>query len=95
MPTNINQTRDDERQITTLRVDGEMLHDDAILLEKIVDCMREETGDTVTVDIADLDLLDSDAAPILRRMGDQQGVSLVGIEIFLQTSINNAERGDP
>ena len=94
MPTNIKQTRDDERQITTLQVDGEMLYDDAVLLEKIVNCMRDETGDTVAVDLADLDLMDSDAAPIIRRLGEQQGISLIGMEIFVQTIVDSAERRD-
>ena len=94
MPTNINQTRDAERGMTTLRVDGEMFYDDAVLLEKIATCMRDETGDAISIDLADLDLLDSEAAPILKRIGQQDGIEIVGIEIFRQTIVDSAERGD-
>lgn len=94
MPTNINQTRDAERGMTTLRVDGEMFYDDAVLLEKIAACMRDETGDEISIDLADLDLLDSEAAPILKRIGQQHGIEIVGIEIFRQTIVDSAERVD-
>jgi anti-anti-sigma regulatory factor len=95
MPTNIIQTRDARSGVTTLKVDGEMLYDDAVLLEKIAVCMRDETGDDVTIDLADLDLIDSDAASIIRRMGDEAGFAIEGMEIFRQTIVNNAERSDP
>ena len=91
MPTQINQTRDSDRGVTTLSVDGDMLRDDAILIERIVSDLLEETDDQVILDLADLDLIDSDAAPILRRMAEIDGFSIVGMEIFLQTVVNNVE----
>jgi anti-anti-sigma regulatory factor len=93
MPTNINQTRDDIRGVTILRVDGEMFLDDAVLIERIANCIREESGDTIAIDIADLDLLDSDAAPILKRLADRTGFEIQGMEIFRQSIVDNAERG--
>ena len=92
MPTNINQTRDDIRGVTVLRVDGEMFLDDAVLIEKIANCIRQETGDTVSIDIADLDLLDSDAAPILKRLAERPGFEIEGMEIFRQSIVDHAER---
>ena len=56
--------------------------------------MRDETGDAISIDLADLDLLDSEAAPILKRIGQQDGIEIVGIEIFRQTIVDSAERGD-
>lgn len=91
MPTQINQTRDSGRGVTMLRVDGDMLRDDAILIERIAADIRNETGDEVILDLADLDLIDSEAAPILRRMAELDGFSIEGMEIFLQSVVNNVE----
>ena len=92
MPTNINQIRDDTSGITILRIDGEMFRDDAILIERIASDIRAETGDPVTLDLADLDFLDSEAAPILRGLARRDGFGIEGMEIFLQSVVNNAER---
>ena len=62
------------------------------LLEKIALELRSAEGDGVIVDLADVGLLDSDSAPILKRMADEHGFRLDGIETLLQTSINTAER---
>ncbi len=74
-----------------LRVDGDMLLDDAILIERIASGIRDESGDEVVLDLADLDLIDSDAAPILRRMAEVDGFSIEGMEIFLQSVVNSVE----
>ncbi|MEQ1604801.1 MAG: hypothetical protein ABL999_08015 [Pyrinomonadaceae bacterium] len=92
MATQINQIDDNVRGITTLRVEGELLGDDARLIERIGVDIRSETGNDIIVDVADLDFLDSDAAPILRRLDMLDGFSIQGMEIFLQTVINEVER---
>lgn len=92
MPTQINQIDDNDRGITTLRIEGELLCDDARLLERIGTEIRSETGNVIIVDVADLDFLDSEAAPILRRLDMLDGFSIQGMEIFLQTVINEVER---
>lgn len=92
MATQINQIDDNERRITTLRVEGDMLGEDARLLERIGVEIRSETDNDIIVDVADLDFLDSDAAPILRRLDMLDGFSIQGMEIFLQTVINEVER---
>jgi anti-anti-sigma regulatory factor len=94
MPTHITQLDDPERDKSILRVDGEMLIDDALLLEKIVRELRSASSAAITIDIADLDFLDSEAATVLRRISNETNVSISGIEIFLQTSVNVAERSD-
>ncbi|CAN5424265.1 hypothetical protein BH10ACI2_BH10ACI2_14630 [soil metagenome] len=91
MPTQINQIFDTDRGITILRVDGDMLRDDAILIERLVSNLLDESGDDVILDLADLDLIDSEAAPILRRMSDVKGFSIEGMEIFLQSVVNSVE----
>ncbi|MCU0239578.1 MAG: hypothetical protein MUC29_09065 [Pyrinomonadaceae bacterium] len=90
MATNIVQIEDTERNRQILRVSGEMFYDDAILLEKIALEMRENLGQNLTLDLADLDFLDSDSAPILKRLERQHHFKLEGLEIFLQKTINNA-----
>ena len=90
MPTQITQRESNGR--TYLRVEGEMLVDDALLLERLADEIHEDSGAHVTVDLADLDFLDSDSAPILKRLETRSGVSIEGLEIFLQSAIDGAER---
>ena len=88
MPTQI--TKDESDGQVCFRVEGEMLVEDALVLERLVD---SEDGDVeVVIDLADLDFLDSDAAQVLRRLETENGVRLEGTEIFLQSSINLAER---
>ena len=91
MPTNIKQIEDIERGKTILRVEGEMFLEDALLLEKIALQMREEGAKNLTLDLADLDFLDSESAPVLKRLEREHGFTIEGIEFFLQTIVNEAE----
>ena len=92
MATQINQIDDAVNQRTVLRVSGELQHEDAILLERIATSIHDENGTRVVIDLADIDLLDSEAAPILKRLSETDGYAIVGIEIFLQSTIDQAER---
>jgi anti-anti-sigma regulatory factor len=91
MPTRITQIEDAERGRTILRVEGELMFDDAVLLEKIALDLRESAGNNLTLDFADLDFLDSESAPILKRLEREHGFEIAGIEIFLQTVVNETE----
>jgi len=90
MPTQITQRESNGR--TYLQVEGDMLVDDAILLERIATEILKDSGSQVTVDLADLDFLDSESASILKRLDSKNGISIEGLEIFLQSAINAAER---
>ena len=92
MPTTITQVEDLERNKTLLRVEGSLMLDDAILLEKIALDLREELGKNLTLDLADLDFLDSDSAPILKRLEREHGFKLEGLEFFLQKAITENEK---
>ena len=92
MPTNITQVEDPERNKTILHVEGEMFLDDALLLEKIALGMREEIGKNLTLDLADLDLLDSESAPVLRRMEHEHNFEIEGLQIFLQKVVEETEK---
>ena len=92
MATNITQTINEANGNVTLRVEGDMMFDDAILLEKLAIEMRSHYGRDVTVDLADLDFMDSESAPVLKRLEREHGFAIEGIEIFLQSAIDSAER---
>jgi len=69
-----------------------MLLDDAVLLEKVATCLRNESGDKIVIDLADLDFLDSESASVLKRIEDNDGFEIEGVEIFLQSAVNKVER---
>lgn len=92
MPTSMTQVEDTERGKTLLRVEGSLMKEDAILLEKIVLDMREQLDKNITLDLADLDFLDSESAPILKRLESEHGFELEGLEFFLQKAISQSEK---
>jgi anti-anti-sigma regulatory factor len=91
MPTSIQQIEDTERGKTILRVEGSMTKEDAVLLEKIALAMREETGKSLTIDLADLNFLDSESAPILKRLEREHKFEIEGLMIFLQKAVEETE----
>ena len=95
MPTKITQVDNSSEGLTTLRVEGDMLVEDARILESIGIRVRSETGNRIIIDLADLDFLDSESAPLLRRLNDLDGFEIQGVEIFLQSVVNQAERSGP
>jgi anti-anti-sigma regulatory factor len=92
MATQITQIDLPDEHRTVLRVEGEMLLDDAIVVEKVATCINEQNGNQIAIDLADLDFLDSDAAAVLKRMDDLDDFEVKGAEIFLQSAIDMAER---
>ena len=92
MATQITQIDLPDRRRTILRVEGEMLLDDAVLLEKLATGITGESGNKIVIDLADLDFLDSEAASILKRLKDSNGCEIEGVEIFLQSAVDMAER---
>jgi len=92
MATQITQIDLADRRRTILRVEGEMLLDDAVLIERLVRAIDAESGNRVIIDLADLDFLDSEAASILRRIEDSSAAEIEGVEIFLQSVVDMAER---
>jgi anti-anti-sigma factor len=91
MATQITQTDLPDKRRTILRVEGDMLHEDAVVLEKLAKCIIDESGNTIVIDLADLDFLDSEAASILKHLEDD-GCEIEGVEIFLQSAVDMAER---
>lgn len=91
MPTHITQEKDDAGGRIVLRVNGDLLHEDALLLEKIAIQTQADFNSDVTIDLADLDLMDSESAPVLRRLQADHGIMIEGTEIFLQSVIDDVE----
>ena len=92
MPTQITQVDDAGRGVTTFRVDGDMYAEDAELLGRIARQSQSESGHSITIDLADLDFMDSESAPVLKTLERDHGFTIVGTEIFLQSLVNAAER---
>jgi anti-anti-sigma regulatory factor len=91
MPTNITEIEDPERGITVLRVEGSMTAEDARLLEKIALGMREQSEKNLTIDLSDLHFLDSESAPILKRIEHEHKFEIEGLMIFLQKAVEENE----
>lgn len=92
MPTEITQKDSPDSEVTILRVSGEMTERDSLILESVADDIKETRGREIVIDLSDLDLLDSEAAPALRRLDERSGVTIEGIDEFIQASIDQAER---
>lgn len=91
MPTRITQFEDEANARTILRVDGEMFIDDAKLVGRLAEEITNDKRSAVIVDLADLDLLDSDAASELLRLRSAGRIEVAGIDEFVQTAIDRAE----
>ena len=92
MPTQIQKVISENGGSTIFRIAGEMFAEDARLLEKFSLEAVDSEGHDVTIDLADLTFMDSDAAGILRRLQEKTKLRIEGIEIFLQSAIDAAER---
>ncbi len=91
MPTTITQVEDMAREKTILHVSGSMTFDDAVFLEKIALEMRTKLGKNLTIDLADLHFLDSDGAPVIRRLESVHEFEIEGLMIFLQKIVDETE----
>ncbi len=92
MPTTITQLEDTERGKTILRVEGSLTLTDAVLLEKIALDLRAKIGRNLTLDLADLHFMDSESAPVLKRIEREHGFEIEGIEYFLQKIVAESDR---
>lgn len=92
MPTEITQSDNHYGTGTVFRVSGDMMLEDAELLQRIVKETADDGSNSVTIDLADLHFIDSEAAAVLRRLQHENGVHIEGVEIFLQAAIDSAER---
>ncbi len=54
--------------------------------------MRGEIGKNLTLDFADFEFLDSESAPILKRLEREHNFEIEGLMIFLQKIIKETEK---
>jgi anti-anti-sigma regulatory factor len=92
MPTYITQIEDTERGKIVLRVEGSMTGEDAVLLEKIALDLRGKLKKNLTLDLSDLNFLDSESAPVLKRLEREHNFEIEGLMIFLQKIVEETER---
>jgi anti-anti-sigma regulatory factor len=91
MPTSITQLESEDGSRTVLRVAGSLTLEDAELIERICADLREQSGKGISIDLADLNFLDSESASVLYRL-KQQGIELEGLHYFIQKEIELAEK---
>ena len=92
MPTQITQFDEADGARTTLRVAGSLTLADAELLARICACLREQRATEITLDLSDLDFLDSESAAILAQLKQEHGVKLDGVHLFVQQVIDQTEQ---
>ncbi len=92
MATHITQSLNNETGQAVLAVKGEMMLDDALLVERLGNSMLKYDEGPIILDLADLTFLDSESATVLKRLSDDANFQIEGMEIFLQSAIDAAER---
>jgi anti-anti-sigma regulatory factor len=92
MPTQITQIEDPLGNRTILRVAGSLTQLDAELIERISMDLIEGSAGGITIDLAELDFLDSDGASILLRLKKNYPIEIEGIHLLVQNAIDAAER---
>jgi len=92
MPTQITQVEDAAHRRTVLRVEGQIVRDDAVLLARIARGLNEASENHVAIDVADADFIDSEAASVLKDLQSSYCIELVGVETLLQNAIYEVER---
>ncbi len=76
---------------TVFKVEGMLCLRDAELLERICRDVVNQTKRPVTLELAELNYLDSDSAAVLCRMKREQGVRLEGLRLFIEKVVELAE----
>ncbi|MGH9941310.1 MAG: hypothetical protein ACRD9R_03005 [Pyrinomonadaceae bacterium] len=94
MPIRITQIDMPDTARTTLRVEGTLKLEDVKLIEKICCDVKQRSGKSVMLDLADLCFLDSDSAHLLCRLKAEQDVSFEGLHLFAQRVIEMAEQNE-
>lgn len=92
MPTQLTQLDNADGTHTTLRIAGSLTLADAELIARICAGLQAQRNVLVTLDLGELDFLDSDAAAVLARLKEQQGVTLDGVHLFIQQVIDQTEQ---
>jgi ABC-type transporter Mla MlaB component len=99
MPIRIAQTDDYYRDENAgpndpemkLKVEGQLLEQEAELLEKVCRELAGQSHKRIALDLATISFLDSDSAAVLCRLKRELGVKLEGLNLFIGKVVELAE----
>lgn len=91
MPTRITQVGCQAGATRRITVEGTLTLADAELLESVCHELREQSDSGIRLDLAAITFLDSESASVLCRL-KQQGISLEGLDLFVQKAVELAEK---
>lgn len=74
-----------------MRVEGSLHLADARVLESLCRDIGQDSGHVITLDLADLNFIDSESAGVLSRLRREKGVRLEGLHLFVQKVIELAD----
>ena len=77
-----------------LMVEGTLYRRDAELLERICRDLASQTKKGITLDLSNISFLDSDSAAVLCSLKRELGVSLEGLQLFIEKVVELAEESE-
>jgi anti-anti-sigma regulatory factor len=83
----ISQTLDTGKGSATLRLEGAMSGDEAVLLEGYCDELARRSIRSITLDLEGLTFLDGEAGATIRRLRKTKGATLIGCRLFIHEVI--------
>jgi hypothetical protein len=87
MTLRISQILDTEKGNATLRLEGSMSADEAVLLERYCDGLAGQSIGSITLDVEGLTFLDDESGASIRRLRQTRGVTLTGCRLFTREVI--------
>ena len=87
MTLRISQTLDTVKGSATLRLEGSMSAEEALLLERYCDELAEQSIGAITLDLEGLTFLDDEGADSIRHLRETRGVTLTGCRLFTREVI--------
>jgi len=91
MTTRITHIEGQKGAVAILRVEGSLTLEEAGVLEKVCNDLREQHGRGVRIDLAGLSFLDDESASLLCRLKGLPGVEIEGAHLFVLQVIDRAE----
>ena len=85
-------TKMDGRKRTTLKVEGTLVLDDALLLAKVCADLRRQGEQEISIALDELVFLDTSSAFVLSRLKHEAGIALEGAGFFVHQVLELAEK---
>ena len=92
MTTRITQINEEDDRNAILRVEGALTIEEARVLEKVCQDLRDRDRCGVRINLAGLSFLDDESASLLCRLKRLPGVEVEGAHLFIMEVIAQAER---